>query len=418
MIRITKNFLRDRAVDNQSVCVTLVHGTVLFRRMQRFIAAFKKKELHWYEENSEFHSTLKTQLELMDPHRYFINRPFKWPGSNLVRARHDAAGKLVKHLRESSTYEHLIIAHSHGGNVVRQALDQIKGEMNVRVITLATPFVEVKGRDASLPFTQYLHLMILGLVSCLLLANQWTTHHTQLTWTSDLIEFVVSKIDPFILFVIFVLFAIVLVKVFASDSAKKINVLSALTKNGTSWVPEVHLLALRTIDDEASLVLSVGTVASRVSRMMHSFLARTSRVLFPAYLVLMIANEFLIHQINFNLYGNSHDALRNFQYALLWSYILTTSQNSIILLSSLCLMFVIVASLFKGVYGYEFMTFAVGCNINAQSVPDTANADIDVVSLPAHNATKSGLRHYIYNHPQCITEITRWVARSDRARKI
>ncbi len=404
-------------MDDQSVCVTLVHGTVLFRRTQRFIAAFRKKELHWYEEGSEFHSKLKTQLECIGSYKYFINRPFKWSGSNLVRGRHDAAGKLVKHLRDSSTYEHLIIAHSHGGNVVRQALDQIKGEMNVRVVTLATPFIEVKGQDASVHFTQYTHMMILGLASCLLLANQWTTKHTQLTWTLDLIEFFVSKVSPFVSFGIFTLFAMALVRIFAVDSPTKIDILSALTNNGTSWVPKVHLLALRTVDDEASLVLSVGTVASRVSRMMHSFLARTSRVLFPAYLGLMLTNEFLIHQITFNTYGNSHDALRNLQYALLWSDVLITSQNSIILVSALCLVFVIIASLCKGVYGYEFMTFAVGCNINAQSVPDTANADIDVVSLPAHNTTESGLRHYIYNHPQCITEIMRWVVRSDRARK-
>jgi hypothetical protein len=75
--------------------------------------------------------------------------PFRWSGANDVWARETASRDLQVHLRERlDTFpdaRHVIVTHSHGGNVVLGALsdpdlaDRIDG-----VVTLATPFLSAR----------------------------------------------------------------------------------------------------------------------------------------------------------------------------------------------------------------------------------------------------------------------------------
>jgi triacylglycerol esterase/lipase EstA (alpha/beta hydrolase family) len=92
-------------------------------------------------------STFRRSLdnELKDHSLDGTVRAFLWSGANSVTARASAAIKLSEELemvlREPNTRP-VVIAHSHGGNVVLCALKHLTLEKKrIRFIALATPFI-------------------------------------------------------------------------------------------------------------------------------------------------------------------------------------------------------------------------------------------------------------------------------------
>lgn len=103
----------------------------------------------WIEPESTLCQTLRENLGW----RARIE-PFRWSGRNSVNARARAADEFRAHLagtREAfPEAEHLVIAHSHGGNVVLMALDtEARAEQVLGVVTLATPFLHAEDRSKS-----------------------------------------------------------------------------------------------------------------------------------------------------------------------------------------------------------------------------------------------------------------------------
>ena len=77
--------------------------------------------------------------------------PFPWTGANSVDERYVAATALAKHIgtvaRNWPGYSHLIVAHSHGGNVALQAIASQPGQATVdALVCLNTPFVHIRAR--------------------------------------------------------------------------------------------------------------------------------------------------------------------------------------------------------------------------------------------------------------------------------
>ena len=78
--------------------------------------------------------------------------PFRWSGRNGIRARWQAAQELARHITKGmETFpaaHHVIVAHSHGGNVAFWALnDQKLARKMLGVATLATPFLNARPRS-------------------------------------------------------------------------------------------------------------------------------------------------------------------------------------------------------------------------------------------------------------------------------
>lgn len=78
--------------------------------------------------------------------------PFHWSGDNSWIARTEAASALADYVTElqSQGWRCHIIAHSHGGNVVLEALPQIAATTHFKgrpgkITTLGTPFIDTKG---------------------------------------------------------------------------------------------------------------------------------------------------------------------------------------------------------------------------------------------------------------------------------
>lgn len=79
--------------------------------------------------------------------------PFRWSGANSIVQRSRAADDLRRHLeqklREYPQAHHLVVAHSHGGNVAFWAVSEERlAKRLLGVTTLATPFLSAQARDS------------------------------------------------------------------------------------------------------------------------------------------------------------------------------------------------------------------------------------------------------------------------------
>jgi hypothetical protein len=155
--------------ETKSGPIILVHGTWgrgFFARKQDSEAprrALSPEQLRWFEGGSQFRRNLDIGLRSLA----FDGRvsSFPWSGSNSVHSRDCAARRLSDVLTEflnDPQNAPLIIAHSHGGNIALRALEYVGAEAHrVRIITLATPFLQIFLRDKiRIPFLTLVSLFV------------------------------------------------------------------------------------------------------------------------------------------------------------------------------------------------------------------------------------------------------------------
>lgn len=182
------------------VVITLVHGTILFarwrlgsrntesgkrvdasRRSARVGAAKKIAEVEWYREGSQFRKRLQKSMEIPCTVTEFV-----WSGANSEWERLCAAGAerefyekapkrrassaktLREHLASYPGADHVLIAHSHGGNVCLAALHDPEVRRAVKaLVCLSTPFINVRSRGDSETLQKFLiwagRLILIGL---------------------------------------------------------------------------------------------------------------------------------------------------------------------------------------------------------------------------------------------------------------
>ncbi|MDC0434175.1 hypothetical protein OAM69_00875 [bacterium] len=132
-----------------SLCILLVHGTWahgMFRRSP------PDRKNSWYLPRSEFLKNLTVALDCLGVQAEI--RSFIWSGANTLNARIAASNRLATLLRDKSRLEkplpHIIVAHSHGGNVAVNAINKIDpSDRPLAAITLATPFIVTSSRAHS-----------------------------------------------------------------------------------------------------------------------------------------------------------------------------------------------------------------------------------------------------------------------------
>jgi hypothetical protein len=122
------------AAARSPILVTLVHGT--------FDCGAR-----WTKPDSEICRKLSLSV---GEHLYVL--PFEWSGKNSERARALAVNQLIDHLAAQQSYfptsPHFLIGHSHGGNIVKQALGHAEKQRNriSGVVTISTPFIRYNRR--------------------------------------------------------------------------------------------------------------------------------------------------------------------------------------------------------------------------------------------------------------------------------
>jgi len=213
--------------------IMMVHGT------------FARKAT-WIEPDSPFGRALRNALA---PVKIV---PFRWSGGNGVKARAKAVLDLQSRAAEvRQKYpdaHHAFVAHSHGGNVVLNALaDEGLAEKTLGVVTLGTPFLDAntRGQEALLDGTDgFMAAVFAGIA---VFAIGAALGHGRGWWLPALLTIVAVGV---------VLIAGGFIAALMRKHAKRISDLMP----ATSLRPE-QLAIVRTASDEAAAALSGARVA-------------------------------------------------------------------------------------------------------------------------------------------------------------
>ncbi|GJH30917.1 triacylglycerol lipase [Caballeronia novacaledonica] len=128
---------------SKDLIVTLVHGTFAHNGRAK-----------WMSVDSSLVSVLKRSLG--EEVRF---RRFEWDGKNTHSSRQAAGKALAMQLKEQACQDppatQVVIAHSHGGNILAYALSQ-SDLPHLLAVTLGTPFIRVHPRQLSTIFSELL----------------------------------------------------------------------------------------------------------------------------------------------------------------------------------------------------------------------------------------------------------------------
>src|SRR5581483_8880233 len=243
--------------DRAKETVIIVHGTWAAPRPGKTLW-YQRAEAEGAAEN--FVSKLDAALqERGSPARCWAHAAaqssiFYWSGENSWIARAQAASSLADYIAKlrNQGWRHHIIAHSHGGNVVIEALPQIMAEPSFsgKIVTLGTPFMDAFSPIREKTERSDRFLISLGInVLCLILVVGFfeflpSTLISELTGLSWL--FLDSLID-------LIWFAGLVILVFALGQAAKLD--SFYQPRETDVQRSETLLALSCPTDEAWQVL-------------------------------------------------------------------------------------------------------------------------------------------------------------------
>ena len=203
-------------------------------------------------------------------------RAFCWSGANSVRERDRAAKELYNELEQSlkvPDVKPILIAHSHGGNVVLCALKHLKsGTERLRFIALATPFMRVcltkKRLHRVVGVIGFLIVMVppFAVITGLVLLIGW---------------YLGLSINSTLLICTVLLGTVYLVGLIYSDK-RSLNWDDLRNiEEAASYRPQdlrgVEILAVRGFDDEASLALAAGAIGALAGKF---FLNHILKILF------------------------------------------------------------------------------------------------------------------------------------------
>jgi pimeloyl-ACP methyl ester carboxylesterase len=417
--------------EDQTLRFVLVHGTwgrgFCAKRLEqpRLIPCLNKppcpteteperwKRLRWYEPGSRFHDDLSKALR--ERGIGFSSNMFLWDGSNSVLVRNDAAVALAQHLaaisRENPSDPIVLVAHSHGGNVALRAI-HVAGEdvaKNVKLITLATPFVQiftntsfskggilsdppVNGHVLSLMHVSFLLYIIVATLAVVAVALRHAPLHVRdvlagVLLISMLTVFSFSNrlskaclkliVNPYV--------AYPNNQVRPDDDLNEWGYKPDRLANSTYYRPpnrERWLLVLRGVDDEASLSLAVGAFGNRVTN-------------YLLQIVLPSGMDFLFAIGGFLL---SIPLLSGLWQELVWAALLLLTASLMWL-----------PGVFRRVFGKELLFGAWRCEVSSNSVPDLVQG-VEIVTFQHRpRDISTGLRHYLHGHPDVIPKIVEWL---------
>ena len=358
--------------------ILLVHGTWgrgIFPKMSDLRRGYFRGTKRWFEEGSQFCERLDAALksESLD----WPIRAFLWSGANSVHARDRAARDLSKQLREDlqdPDATAVIIAHSHGGNVALRALQHLDSKAGqIRVVTLATPFLRVFARR-SLQLSYRVKLFMLAAIVITLFASLLVLDSIVSETVGLELLLAVRKIakNDNLVFQIIVVLSVVagffimewLNEVFTNPHAAL--AIEQLAHYDTKGAAAARMLVIRGVDDEASLSLAAGSIGSRLS-----FLTLVAVI--PAIYAVVVVFLLLV-----SFFGLESSLSKSG----LWIGGLIIA----VFFGALILFFV--PGAFKSFFGREFLINGMTCDIAVDSGPDTLG-QVEAITLRPIEAASS-----------------------------
>jgi hypothetical protein len=352
----------------------------------------------WFEQGSRFHERLD---HLLKQYRLPANvGAFEWSGANSVFERYAAAKRLAESINTAHASEpeamHIVVGHSHGGSVAMLCLRHVNEEARkkLRVITLATPFMEVY--TETILGRRVQGVLGLALLFGLGFATQAFVPMVHaalraLGFSPDAIPEAVNSalLVPGVILPMIVLYYAFVGRKFYERGVRLIEA----TSDGVANDYATDMLTLRGIDDEAGLALAAGAIGRRLSL----YFFRIMGVL----LVLTFIALVYIHET-----GAGPEYIREnivqISYQALW-----------LGLPGVALFLIVLAGCFNGVYGRELFFASILFQVNTHSSPDHPGK-IWVQTLGPSPEEMKGLRHALYEHAHAVPAIVNWI--EDRVR--
>jgi hypothetical protein len=405
--------------------VTLVHGTWAARRRKWF--AWKNAP-QWYDGGSIFRSVLQFDLEDCGFDPTIV--AFKWSGQNSIFARDRAAERLATYLRSRLSAggdRHLLIAHSHGGNIALLAVDKLTRARGLakesvdlsrlHIATLATPFLQVVDNPSR---HYFMALLIMYLSLPLLFVTILGSHGT------DILEFIRHNtaqlqqgvFEPRSLLGLSTLLFMTFLAAYSGFKLGQCTWYSIVDpsrvgdgRGVTRWLSmasnyqvgsQSALLVVRSVSDEASIALALGSLASRLS---HYFDSALGSRLIPFLFGALIGTALAI--VASRIWPSAF-AEREFWSDFLYLALLVFLSCAAVLIGLRFLMMCL-----RLVFGRELFLAPHRCEIDTASAPD-ASQNLTIVTLPPHHDREVELHHSIYEHPMCADLIARWLKLGSR----
>jgi hypothetical protein len=392
---------------NRTCIITLVHGTRPYGLFPWWHALFSAPP--WFTKGSVFRS--KLELELRRENISATFRIFQWSGNNSVFHRARAADELSSLLAfDSANANSIVIAHSHGGNVAFRAISKLGSRgASIHLVTLATPFFRAFPTWGEPSFTQLLIYFAYAISFGAYLLSLYFKNDVVVTFVA------VSAVSA----------PLLVGRIInpTPSSAKRLSNRQtwawrpfhiAEATNYDSVGPQApNLLVIRAINDEAALALASGSIGTAFNRFVL-------RVLWNRlYVVLGIV---LTVTFPVGLWRGGPTSIER------WATV-----GFFVVMAGTCLC-LLIPGLFKSPFGREFLIGASRCEIATESTPDSIRARIVTLNTPyqgplttsdwveallewyrrlrgrqTSTSTALSLRHSIYNNPDCVLEIVKWL---------
>jgi hypothetical protein len=411
--RLTEEGRAFPEVTNPDIVVTLVHGTWALGS-------------EWTRPGSNFHGRLHAALASATGASIQFRR-FLWSGSNTFGLRKVAIDGLVSDIRAlvakgagAATHpRHFVIAHSHGGNVALQALnDPVVARGVDGLACLATPFLQ--GRERKPEATLWAALVLAPAVA----AGVWL-YVLSAHWRGSGEAWLILAV---------VLGGGLLLGVANAGLGRRFASLAAQTVAPTAELsPSIRdkLLIIRSSGDEASAGLGFGYILSwAVGRLWHTAwqMARQpflnvwngmkppNRAWMIGQLIGAPVVLFLAARMYFDAAFRAQvtaisPELRDFLWiwlmpgALLFMLVVTVIYGVLPLVGMLLFMPVpAILGMLALPFGGDLILASLFFEITAEPVP---NGPLRVLQLPMRDRD---LRHSSYDDPESIQAITEWIA--------
>jgi hypothetical protein len=205
----------------------------------------------------------------------------------------------------------------------------------------------------------------------------------------------------------------------------KVDELVKLTSLSSS-VRKHPLLILRAVDDEASLSLAAAAIGNRLSALIGLW---SYRILVLTLILTLPILPVAIFSVTADFFEWKFwgDADKTFSTYFDWAI---ESSGGILIEAlfwglygagfSAFVALVLVPGVCKSAFGRELLFNYLGCNINSQSAPDSIDRQPEFhfgsecsswgVAIILADEGRRGLRHGLYNDPQCVERIAAWLA--------
>jgi hypothetical protein len=392
--------------------VALVHGTWPRGFIRWIVPAWSKvfgDKIAWFDEGSDFRTELLYRASRDEVDVEFL--PFEWSGNNSVLARATAATQLSAVLKarieRDGKAQHVIIAHSHGGNVALRAVELLEGDMasKLRIVTLATPFLQVhKNHLGRLYFlTAAVIYSAVPIYFAMKVGKPLAEHPERILlgfmladwWARVVVGFLLS-VSIYSLYKLYRLCRWFVVSDYSMQ--EKANALiKAINYDARNYPP---ILVLKGVRDEAALALAVGSFLTLMSRIFGPELLQTVRTsLVLGVAIVAIPPLAVILSAYSPTWVVPNPTLEYFLLELPFQ------------MAMLLLLLRLIEILGRTFFGREMAFASDLLELDVSAIPDCSN-NVEVQTLgPEFGERNKGLRHGVYSHGQSLFRIHDWLQR-------